>query len=92
MLGLKKKSYFKELHVFAQNYVADVHIPSLIDCVKKSLGKINGTSVVYYTSLIRVIISFHCTCKHIFIFLLGNGFLQVNGIRNFIGSTETKGK
>ena len=60
MLGLKKKSCFEELHVFGQNYVADVHIPSLIDRVKKSLGKINGMSVVYYTSLIHVII-YHST-------------------------------
>jgi hypothetical protein len=59
MLGLKKKSCFEELHVFSQNY-AVVHIPSLIDRVKKSLGKINGMSVIYYTSLIHVII-YHST-------------------------------
>ena len=60
MLGLKKKSCFEELHVFGQNYVADVHIPSLIDRVKKSLEKINGMSVLYYTLLIHVII-YHST-------------------------------
>jgi hypothetical protein len=44
----------KDLHAFGKNYVVDIHVPFLINRVKKSLGKING-----------IILSFHCAYKHI---------------------------